>query len=878
MRRARWLERLVLMGFAPDEIEDITHDVRELAESRSPRLRAAYYWTQLAKYPLRRRLDRLRHRHIDSARNREGRGGMGTWIQDTRYAIRALSRNPGFTVMAVAILTVSMGAAAAIFSVIDGVLLEPLPVEEPDRLVSLWLENGQGTRVRMTPGFFSDVQREEGIFEHVAAFGSETASISTGEEAVFLRGSRVTPAYFEALGVRPLLGRGFTPEEGEPGGEAVVVLSHHVWEQMFASDPGVLRERVSLDGMLYQVVGVVPPGVYPTEPTISTQIPFTASNQDFFVPLHYSEGMWANHRSHLLGAIARLMPSVSHEVAEERLDALSVSVQEAQPLAGDDRLLMTPFTEEVVGDVRFGLLTLLGTVGLVLLIAVTNVGALFLLRADDRHGQLAIRAALGASRVRLLGPMLLESALVVAISSVGALFGAQIVIRLMQSLVPYQIPRLADVSVEGTTLVVTVGVALVVALLFGVAPAHRLWNSRLAGHVSRGRQTSGHRQRRLHGAVVGVQAGLAVVVLVGAALLSRSYAELRAVDVGFEAEDAWTMSVPAPLETLQDVVLGVRELPGVAAAAITYDHPLSRSWGDRFILEGVERSDTDPPTGAALRPFGDDFATVGIPVVEGRVPDRVDMAGEVAYAVVNESFASTFFPDGSPVGARLVVPTAQRMMGTDGVFEISGVVGDVRFLGPDQPATPGLYVPLSHFPAGAATLVVRTERADVPVLAGVRAVVARIDPGVGVQRARRLGDILDDLRARARFNMMLLLTFGAIGLLLCGLGAYGLVGRVVAMRVQEIGVRMALGADNRRLARNVMGRALSPMLIGGAVGILVAIAFGRLVQSLLFEVTSTDPISFATAAVFVVVVGVVAAFVPTRRALSIDPTSALRAE
>ena len=236
-----------------------------------------------------------------------------------------------------------------------------------------------------------------------------------------------------------------------------------------------------------------------------------------------------------------------------------------------------------------------------------------------------------------------------------------------------------------------------------------------------------------------MQAGLCVVVLVGAGLLSRSYAELRAVDAGFDAEEAWAMSIPAPLGTLQQVVEEVRELPGVASAAIAYDHPLQRSWGDGFLIEGVERADTDPPTAASLRPFGDDyFATAEIDVVEGRVPDRVDMAGDVAYAVVNETLARTFFPDGSPIGARLIVPTAQRMLGNDGTYEITGVVRDVRFLGPDQPTTAAFYLPLSHFPTGASVLLVRPEREDVDVLAGVRQVVAGIDPTLGVQQAQRL--------------------------------------------------------------------------------------------------------------------------------------------
>lgn len=878
MPRHSLLERVLLAGFDPDEIDDITHDLRELAAARPAGRRALYYWTQLAKYPVRRWLDARRHQFSDSNGDM-GRGRMGSMAKDTLYALRALARNPGFTAMAIAILTVSMGAATAIFSVVDGVLLEPLPVEEPDRLVSLWLENPEGTRARMTPGFFVDIREDGGIFERVAAFGTQTASLSAGDDAVFLRGSRVTPGYFETLGVQPVVGRTFRQDEGEAGGPAVVILSHHIWQQMFGADPGIVRRTVSLDGGNFEVVGVAPPGVYPTQPTVSAEIPFNTANQDFFVPMRYSAAGWANHRSHLLGMIGRLAPSMSPEAARTRLAALSLRVQEAQPLVRDEHVLMTSFTEEVVGDVDFALFTLLGTVGLVLLIAVVNVGALFVLRADDRQGELAIRLALGAPRARLLRHMVLESAIISTVSAIGALLLARLALGVMRGLVPYQIPRLGDVTIHGPALAVAIGIGLIGALAFGLMPALRLRGSRLSGPITRVRQTSGIRQRRLQGAVVAFQAGLCVVVLVGAALMSRSYSELRSVDTGFDARETWAMSVPAPPGVLEDVVRAVRDLPGITAAAIAYDHPLERNWGDGFTIEGAVRSESDPPTGASLRPFGDDyFTTAGIAVTEGRVPDRVDMSGDVAYAVVNESFARTFFPDGSAVGARLIVPTAQRMMGTDGIFEILGIVADVHFLGPDQPAAPALYVPLSHFRASVSTLLVRAETDDLEVLSGVRSVVAAIDPTVGVQQAQRLGDILDDLLARPRFNMMLLLSFATLGLILCGLGAYGLVGRVVAMRVREIGIQMALGADRPRLARHVIWSALRPMLIGGCVGIVAALALGRIIQSLLFGVSPTDPASFVASSLFVLGVGVLAALVPTVRAVSVDPALVLRGE
>jgi len=872
-------ERLVLRGFDPEEIEDIARDLRELAADRGPLRGRLYYAIELTKYPLRRALDRARHGGAGPHDRTGRRDGMGSLTKDARYAMRWLARNPGFSLMVTAIMTVSMGAATAMYSVVEGVLLEPLPVEQPQRLVSLWLEGQDGTRGRMTPGNYTDIAELEGVFSSVAAFGAATASLDLDGEPVFLRGSQVTPRYFETLGVRPVVGRTFADDEGEVDVPSVVVLSHHVWQQMFGSDPAITRRTIRLDGGDFDVIGVMPPGVYPTQATVSAEIPFTASNQDFFVPLRYPSAAWGNRRSHLLGTIGRLAPAVTPDLARTRLDALGARLRATEPLNRSESILMTSFTEEVVGDVRFALVTLLGTVGLVLLIAVVNVGALFVLRADDRRPELAIRTALGAPRGRLLRQMVIESSIIAAVASVAALGVARLGLGLMRGLVPYQIPRLADVSVDGAVLAATLGVGLLVAVGLGFAPALRLRERTLSAQVGRTRLTAERGQRRLQAGVVAVQAGLCVVVLVGAALLGRSYAELRAVDSGFRAHEAWAMTIPAAPDQLEEIVRRVRELPSVAAAAVAYDHPLERNWGDAFVIQGVEQADADPPAMGSLRPFGDDYFTAaGIDVVEGRVPDRVDLAGDVGYAVINESLARTFFPDGSAVGTRIVVPTAQRMLGTDGVFEIMGVVRDVRFLGPDQPASPAFYLPLSHFPVGATTLLVRPERADAPVLEGVRGAVAEVDPGLGVQQAQRLGDILSDLLARPRFNMMLLISFAAIGLLLCGLGAYGLVARVVFMRVREIGIQMALGADRGRLARAVIGSAVRPMLVGGGVGIVAALALGRMIRSLLFEVSPQDPVSYLASPGFVLLVGVIAALLPTLRAVSIDPASTLRSD
>ncbi|NNF12076.1 MAG: FtsX-like permease family protein [Gemmatimonadetes bacterium] len=871
------LERLLLRGFAPEDAADIMADLRELAARRGPVRGRIYYWTELAKYPVRRTLDGIRAGGRSPIHDGNGEGGVESILRDTRYALRGLIRNPGFSGMAIAIMTISIGAVAAIFGVVQGVLLDPLPVHRPDRLFAVWIDNSERGLGRMTPGNFRDIAELDRALEYVAAFSEQTTSIDLGDRPVFLRGSRVTPGYFETLGVDLALGRGFTADDGERGGPSVVVLGHRLWTEAFAADPEVVGRSVRLDGTEFDVVGVASPGVYPTHATVSAELPFSASNQDFFVPLRYSPEGWANRRSHVLGMIARVGDDASVDVAEQRLEALAANLRATEPLNQNDSFLLSPFTEEVVGDVRFALVMLLGTSGLVLLIALVNVGALFTLRAEDRRPEIAVRVAMGAPRSRLVRLLLLESAIVTAISSVGAIVVARGALGIMRGLVPYQIPRLESVTLDGTVFGVSIVVAALATAVFALAPAAGLQLGRLAGVA--GRSTDGPGRRRVQSAVVALQAALGVVVLVGAVLLTRSYVNLRAVDPGFDALDAWTMTVPGSADVLDLVVERIRELPGVEGAARAYDHPFSRSWGDGFGIVGRTPDPNGPPMPASLRPYGPDYLqTVGLRVVEGRLPDRVDLSGEVGYAVVNQTLAEAFFPDTSPLGQRIELPTAQRMFGSEGLFEIAAVVEDVRFFGPGRPAGPALYVPITHFPVTATSLVVRPTRADLDVLTGIRGVVAEIDAGLGLQAARPLRDVLHEMLARPRFNMMLLVALALVALLLSGLGAYGLMARAVSRRVREIGIQMTLGADRAHLASVVMRAALWPMAVGVIVGGVVAFASARVLQSVLFGVTPTDPASFLAGAAFVLGVGVIAALGPVLRAVSIDPATALRSE
>lgn len=872
------VERIMRLFFDREEAAEVMRDLHELRADKSRFGGAVYFWTELLKYPVRSVADRWRYRESHGVLGAGGTRMEAMW-KDARYAVRSLTRSAGFAIMAVVILAVSMGATTAVLSVVKGVLLDPLPFSEPERLHSVWLAEQDGTQHRTTPAHHMDVRSLSEVFEHVAAFRGHTASLTTSTEPLFLRGGEVTYEYFDALGVSPILGRAFTSEDTEPDAAPVVVLSHRLWQQAFGSDPGVLGRVVELNGVGREVLGVAPPGVFPLTATVSAEIPFTTSNQDYFLPLRWSEATWSNRRSHILGTIARLRQGVAEASAATSIATMSARIQATEALNANEHLTMNPFTEEVVGDLRFALMAILGTVGLVLLIAVANVGALFVLRADDRRTELEVRVAMGAPWARLIRQFLFESLAVVGVASLGAILMARWSIGLMQRLVPYQIPRLSEVQVDGSTLLLTLAMGL--ALAFGFALFTAVRSFRSGGLTTNRHATAGLRQRRVQGSVVALQAGLGVVVLVGALLLSRSFIALRAVDTGFAAMETWVLPLQAARGTALDEVLRrVRDLPGVASAALTYDHPLNRSWGDGFRIRGVEPPPESENPSGSLRPFGEGyFDAAGIAVVQGRIPDAIDLAGPVAYAVVNEALRDAYFPDGGVVGATLEVPTAGRIFGEEhAFFEVIGVVRDVRFLGPETPSEPAFYLPLTHFAVGGSTLLVRPETASVDVLAGVRRVIRETDASLAIQTARRLGGILDDRLARPRFNMMLLVSLAGMGLILCGLGAYALVGRVVVARFREIGIRMALGADSRSVANSVLGSALRPIVFGGSVGLVAAFGIARLLRSILFEVTPGDPMSFVLSPVFLIVVGLLAAVIPVRRAISVDPAHTLRIE
>lgn len=877
----RLARRLLILVFDPDEAAEIVRDVSELTRDRRGVRRAARFWALVVSYPLAEWWEILR-----TWREATGEGRMmGPLIEDIGFAWRALRRRPGFGLTAATILAAGLGSIITVHSVVKGVLLDPLQFPEPDRLMTLWMTDVRGQRVRMTPGNVRDVAGLTDVFTGVSAFWRSEASLedpATGN-ALMLQGAEVTPEYFSTLGVAALLGRTFTEADADPAAESVVVLSERAWRQVFGEVPGIVGRSVTLGRTTSRVIGIVPTAPYPTTATVSGELPFTDGEQDYFRLIRF-RGFWTLRQSHTLGTVARLRDGVTPRSAIAALETLSGRLRAEYAENAEESIVMSPLAEEVIGDVRFGLIVLLAAVVLVFVIAAVNVGSLFLLRAEDRRGQTALLSAIGAPARRIVRQRIIEAMLVSVAAAGAGILAAGWMVSAMRALVPYRIPRLADVTVEPVAIGGAVLLAVLLAILAGALPSR----------VARGapddrpvfRSAPGRREGRVQAVLIAGQAGLAVVVLVGALLLTRSFAALQEIDPGYDSGDAWVLRLHnASSDRLRPLVDEVRSLPGVAAAALTNNTPLEHTWEDGFRLLGRADADADTARVATIRPYGEGYFDVaGIAVVDGRLPDRLEHAGERRLAVVNDAFRRAYLVDG-PAGdglagaPRVWVPNGDIRMGEgQSVFEIVGVVEDVRFVGPRFPSEPAIYLPFEHFAVNGRVLLVRPERQRSDLLPVLREAIRRVAPETALEVSGTLATLRAQALARPRFNMMLLVALSGVALLLCSLGAYGIVARAVVRRRREIGVRAALGAAGVSIVRSVVARALIPLAIGAASGLIVAVGTSRLLTSLLFELSPVDPVSLTGALLILIGVGGAGALLPSLRALAVDPAESLRAE
>ena len=807
-------------------------------------------------------------------------------VRDLRYGARVLARAPGFTVVAVLSLAIGVGANTAIFSVVDGVLLRGLPYPEPDRLVCLWQrqQNSEERPSIVSPGNVTEWRQQAESFSGVASY-FQTASVFTDEsEAEMVAGARVSANLFPVLGVEPMLGRNFQPEENQRGNDRVVLLSHSLWQRRFGGDEGLLGQTVILDHKnSYTVVGVMPPGV-----TFPPQVGHSGQSE-FWAPLTVTDEN--RHDMRHLRVIARLRNGVSQQQVGAELKLINERLEEQSPK--DYRgweAEAVPLLDSIVGAVQLPLLLLLGAVAFVLLIACANVANLLLARAASRRREMAMRSALGASRGRLVRQMLTESALLATAGGAGGLLLARLLVWALVSMNPPNIPRLNTVQINGRVLGFTLLISLVVGILFGMVPALQLArtdvNEALKGDGAQSpRGGLAFRRPGFRGMMVVAQSCLALVLLAGAGLMIKSFLKLRQVDLGFDPSHAVVMTISPAFNRFPEgqrtnsyygqVLEALDATPGVVASAAVTGAPLGGAFMNSPILipgrAPADNPDEDRVFFSVVSP--DYFRAIGATLKRGRPLAPADVEGAKRVAVINETMARTFFPDGDPLGRQVSVKSE-----ADKPYEIVGVVADIKQFGVDKETKPNIYLSLWQKEVAFMNLIVRTRSDPQQLLPELRERIRAVDKYAPVTRVRTLEQVASDSVAQSRFYMLLLALFATVAVTLATVGLYGVMSYSVGQRTKEIGVRLALGARPRRIKRMVVCQGLTLTAIGAAAGLAAAFALTRLLESLLFGVSATDPLTFICIALLLVAVSLLACYLPARRAARVDPMVALRYE
>ena len=818
---------------------------------------------------------------------------MEALLKDLRYGARMLLKHPGVSAIAIFTLALGIGANTAIFSIVDTVMLRPLPYQNPDRLVSLW-ENVPGHgRWRVTPANFLDWKKQNTVFEDVSAFGASTLTLTGDGEPEQILGTRASSGFFNVIGVQPVLGRSFVQEEYEPGKDRSVVLGHSFWQRRFGSNPGIINQAITLNGNKFMVVGVMPPGTYPGWPTTSGRISFDPSEQQFWTPMTFT-AQWANVRTaHVLGVVARLKPGITIEQGTAEMNAISARLEQAYAENKGEGIIVNPFMNEVVGNVRPALFTLLGAVGLVLLIACANIAGLLLAQHAARSKEIAIRAALGAGRARLVRQFFLEGLLLSFIGTSLGIAIAKVGVDAIIKIIPSQIPRLGQVQLDWRVLGFALLLSLVTCLLFAAIPAWTAAKPNLQATLEQGGRTSGAgaSHYRFRQSLVVLQVGIAVVLVVGAGLLIKSFWRLTQVDPGFKPERVLSLGVALPLSGYSEaaqinifynqLIERISVLPGVEGASIAYDQPLQSNWVDGFSIDGRPQSTTSDKLSANFNPVSwDYFRTVGNEVVSGRQFTPQDDQDHPGVVIVNEAFVRRYFPTEKPIGQRLKLNPPARIWRNERFtsFEIVGVTRNVKSAGLNSEPEPTYYVPTTQAPLQDMTILVRTQSDPTAIVPALRSAVWAIDPNQPVSNINTLEKLMSDSIAQPRLNMLLMGLFGALALILAAVGIYGLLSYAVTQRTREIGVRMALGASMADVLKLVMKQVVVLALIGEVIGIAGALALTRVMRGMLFAVTPTDATTFVAVSAVLLAVALLACYFPARRATRVDPLVALRYE
>jgi putative ABC transport system permease protein len=850
-------EENVRRGMAPDEAE-------------SAALRSFGQWARIK----------------EDCRDFKGGGLVEILLQDVKFGARTLRKSRGFTFVAVLTLAVGIGANTAIFSVVEAVLLRALPYPDADRVVLLWENNRGRNRPHnvVNPGNFLDWRAQSTSFEEMAAFADQRYGLTGGGEPEEVAAQAATPNLFQVLGARAALGRTLLPSDGEPGREEVAVIGHGLWQRRFGGSHDVVGKVLNLDGRSMTVVGVMPPDFK----WFIKQNSLSGKPAEVWVPLTLTGQQGAARRGRYLSAVGRLRPGVSVEQAQAEMNTVASRLEAEYLINKGWGASVVPLRDQLAGDIRPALLVILGAVGFVLLIACVNVANLTLARSAGRRKELALRAALGAGRPRIVRQLLTESML---LAVMGGALGLLLSGWCVEALVAISPPNLigeGQVGVNLSVLAFTLAVTLLTGVAFGVAPAvetTRLNLSESLKESSRG-NVGGARSGRVRGALVVAEIGLSLVLLVGAGLMVRSFLQLQAVNPGFDASNLLTMRVMLPqtkypedarkIQFFRQAVARIAAMPGVRSASAVSALPFADlGTATSFTIEGRPALPPGERQGTDLRVADENyFRTMNIPVVAGRTFTEQEAVEDRKVAVVNEAMARKHFPGEDPVGKRILV----NMGGEPALTEIVGVVGDARYEKLEGELRPMVYWTPTRFTYPSMTLVVRT--AGDPGALGPAAVreIQAVDKDQPVADVRTMESWVAESTSRTRFGTLLLAAFACAALLLAAVGVYGVISYSVAQRRNEIGLRMALGAQGRDVLKLVVGQGMRLVLVGVGLGLLGAFGLTRLMSGLLYGVGAADPPTFAANALLLAAVSLLACYIPARRATRVDPLVVLRGE
>jgi len=818
---------------------------------------------------------------------------MGKLLQDIRYGWRMLVRHRAVTAIAVITLALGIGANTAIFSVINAVLLRPLPFASPERLVAVGATqtNDRSRFSSLSYPDFADFQAQQSTFERMAAYHTRGLTLQSANGAVRLEGAVITSDLLPVLGINPLLGRAFRPEEDRAGGGRVALLSHNLWRNRFDADPNIVGKSLALNGGSFTVVGVMPAGFqFPiqSEP-VELWINFALETES-----SSGESQAAQRGNHYLSAIGRLKPGVTVEQAEAQLVAIAASLEKQYPNDNANfSVRVRPAMENLTGDVRDSLLVIFAAVGCVLLIACANVANILLAWAMNRRREIALRTALGANRWRVVRQMLTESVLLALIGGVAGVLLASFAMDALIALKPADIPRIGESGLDGRVLLFTFVTATLTGVVMGLVPAWQSSKLDLNSVLKDGARgaSSGSLRFSARGALVVAEVTIAVMLLVGAGLLIQSFARLMRVKPGFNPDNLLTMRIgfpdglyttPEQLAGFHDrLMTGLQSLPGVSAYSTVAPTPMSGSnYRVGFSVQGRPNpSGRQYPYNTRLVLVGSDyFRTLGIPFRQGRDYTARDSLRSAQVALINETFAKRHFPNENPIGKR-IDPSIGVLDGDPPMREIIGVVADSRTRRLGAEPEPEVYLHIPQVPAiGSLTLMLRAQSDPMSLASAARQEIAKLDRNAPIYDIKPFDEYVSGSVAQPRFNSVLLGVFAGVALLLTAIGLYGVIAYSITQRTQEIGIRMALGARSGDVLRLIVWQGMTLALIGVALGLAGAFAATRLMKSLLFGVGATDPLTFVSIAALITLIALVACYLPARRATKVDPMIALRCE